>query len=152
MQGTGEAIEKAPFSPCSNRRIPLPTALRDRKMEVLPYLKLMVQKNASDLFFTTGARVQVKIEGRLIPVGDAPLNPEQVKELIYSLLDDEQIAELERELELNLGYSVPKLGRFRVNVFWQRGELAMVIRYVKLGVPTIEELNLPLILKGDGLE
>lgn len=116
-------------------------------MEVLPYLKLMVQKEASDLFFTTGARVFLKVDGRMVPVGDASLDSEQVKQLVYSALNDEQIKEFEQELELNMGLSVAGMGRFRVNVFRQRGEISMVIRYVKLGVPGIKELNLPLILQ-----
>jgi twitching motility protein PilU len=116
-------------------------------MEVIPYLKLMVQKEASDLFFTTGTRVHVKVDGRLVPVGDKPLKSPECKTLIYSVMNDKQIAEFEREWELNKGLSVAGLGRFRVNIFKQRGDLAMVIRYIKSVVPSIEELSLPPVLK-----
>ena len=116
-------------------------------MEVIPYLKLMVQKEASDLFVTSGARVHVKVGGRMVPVGETVLKSADVKTLIYSVMNDKQIAEFEREWELNKGLSVTGLGRFRVNVFKQRGDLAMVIRYIKSVIPAIEELNLPPILK-----
>jgi twitching motility protein PilU len=115
-------------------------------MEVVPYLKLMVQKESSDVFFSTGTRVHLKIDGRLVPVGDAPLKSADVKALIYSVLNDRQIAEFESEWELNAGLSVAGLGRFRLNVFKQRGDVAMVVRYIKLGIPTIGDLNLPPIL------
>jgi twitching motility protein PilU len=115
-------------------------------MEVLPYLKLMVQKQASDIFFSTGTRVHLKIDGRLVPVGEAALKSAEVKTLIYSVLNERQIAEFESEWELNLGLSVVGLGRFRVNVFKQRGDVAMVVRYIKLNIPDMEELNLPPIL------
>jgi len=116
-------------------------------MDVIPYLKLMAQKQASDLYFSTGTRVHLKVEGRLIPVGEAPLDSLVVKQMIYSLLTDQQIAEFEREWELNTGLSLEGVGRFRVNVFKQRGDVAMVIRYIKFGVPGIEELGLPPVLK-----
>lgn len=116
-------------------------------MEIAPYLKLMVQKDASDLFISTGARVHLKIEGRMVPVGDTPLKSAQSKGLIYSLMDEAEAAELESEWELNKGLSIPGVGRFRVNAFKQRGERAMVIRYIKLSIPSIDELNLPPILR-----
>jgi twitching motility protein PilU len=121
-------------------------------MEIVPYLKLMVQKKASDLFVSAGARVHLKIEGRMVPVGDAPLKPAQAKSLIYSVIDETETAEFESEWELNKGVSIPGLGRFRVNLFKQRGEGAMVIRYIRLGIPSIDELNLPPILRDLVLE
>ncbi len=116
-------------------------------MEVIPYLKLMVQKQASDLFFSTGTRVHLKIDGRMIPVGDEALKSAEVKTMIYSVLNDKQIADFERDLELNMGLSVAGLGRFRVNVFKQRGDVAMVVRYIKFGIPSVTELKLPPILE-----
>ncbi len=116
-------------------------------MEAAPYLKLMVQKNASDLFVSTGSRVQLKIDGRMVPVGNAPQNPAQAQGLIYSLLDEKEIAELESEWELNKGLSITGLGRFRVNVFRQRSQVAMVVRFIKQSIPSIDDLNLPPILR-----
>lgn len=116
-------------------------------MEVVPYLKLMVQKEASDVFFSSGTRVHLKIDGRMVPVGDTPLKSLQIKNLVYSVMNDKQVAEFEREWELNMGLSIPGLGRFRVNVFKQRGDAAMVVRYIKFGIPSIEELSLPAVLE-----
>ncbi len=116
-------------------------------MDIVPYLKLMVQKNGSDLFFSTGAPPNLKAEGHTMPIGDSPMAPGLVRKLAYSLMNDEQVKEFEKTMEGNLAISISGLGRFRVNVFRQRGDVAMVIRYIKGNVPSIEELNLPLILK-----
>jgi len=116
-------------------------------MELAPYLKLMVERNASDLFFTTAAPVNIKVEGITSPIGDTPLPPGAVKKIAYSIMSDDQIAEFEREFELDFALTSKGIGRFRVNVFRQRGEVAMVVRYIKSHVPTIEELNLPVMLK-----
>lgn len=111
------------------------------------YLELMVTKNASDLFFSTGAPVNIKLEGRSRPVGQVPLTPGEVKELAYSMLSDEQKKTFEKTMELNFALSVKDIGRFRVNLYRQRGEVAMVVRYIKSVIPSIEQLNLPLILE-----
>ncbi|HIP52747.1 MAG TPA: PilT/PilU family type 4a pilus ATPase [Chromatiales bacterium] len=116
-------------------------------MDIVPYLKLMVQKNASDLFFSTGAPVNIKAEGHTLPVGETPLQQGQVRKLAYSIMNDAQIKEFEATYEANLAISIQGLGRFRVNVFKQRGEAAMVVRYIKGNIPAIEELHLPPILK-----
>ena len=116
-------------------------------MDIAPYLKLMVQKNGSDLFFSTGAAPHLKAEGRTMPIGDKRMEPGKVRELAYSIMTDEQKSEFERTLECNLAISVGGLGRFRVNVFRQRGDVAMVLRYIKGSIPSIEELSLPEILK-----
>ncbi len=116
-------------------------------MEIIPYLKLMVQKNGSDLFFSTGAPPNLKAEGRTMPIGDTPMAPGAVRKLAYSIMSDDQISEFEGTMECNLAVSMKGLGRFRVNVFRQRGDASMVIRYIKGDIPTIEELNLPQSLK-----
>ncbi|WP_260295081.1 PilT/PilU family type 4a pilus ATPase [Sedimenticola hydrogenitrophicus] len=116
-------------------------------MEIIPYLKLMVQKNGSDLFFSTGAPPNLKAEGRTMPIGDTPMAHGAVRKLAYSIMSDDQISEFEGTMECNLAVSMKGLGRFRVNVFRQRGDVSMVIRYIKGDIPTIEELNLPQSLK-----
>jgi twitching motility protein PilU len=116
-------------------------------MEIVPYLKLMVQKNGSDLFFSTGAPPNLKAEGHTMPIGDTPMAPGMVRKLAYSIMNDDQVKEYERTMEGNLAISISGLGRFRVNVFRQRGDVAMVIRYIKGNIPSIEDLNLPQKLK-----
>lgn len=116
-------------------------------MDISTFLKLMVDQNASDLFFSVGAPVNIKIEGETSPVGDKHLTPMEVHELAYSIMNDDQIKVFESHLELNMAFSVANLGRFRVNIFRQRGDTAMVIRYIKSKIPSIESLGLPAILK-----
>jgi len=116
-------------------------------MNLQPYLKLMSDQHASDMYFTTGAPVSVRIEGSMRPVGKSMLNPGMTKKLAYDLLTPAQIKEFEKNLELNLGVSYTDLGRFRINIYLQRGEVSMVIRYIKADIPTIEELGLPKIYK-----
>jgi len=116
-------------------------------MNLQPYLKLMSEQQASDMYFTTGAPVSVRIEGSIRPVGKSMLNPGMTKKLAYDLLTPAQIKDFENNLELNLGVSYTELGRFRINVYMQRGEVSMVIRYIKADIPTIDELGLPKIYK-----
>ena len=116
-------------------------------MDIGYFLKLMAEKNASDLFLTTGAPVNMKVEGNLFPLGNTGLPPGLVKKIAYSLMDEGQVPIFERDLEMNMAISVTDAGRFRVNVFKQRGEIGMVIRAIKSDIPTIEELKLPPILK-----
>lgn len=116
-------------------------------MNITPYLKLMAEKHASDLFFTTGALASVKVEGELKPVSRTPLEPGLVKRIAYSVMDEKQIAEFEATKEMNLGLSLSGVGRFRVNIYMQRGETSMVIRYIKADIPALDALNLPPVLK-----
>ncbi len=121
-------------------------------MDIGYFLKLMTEKNASDMFLSTGAPVYIKIEGRLHPLGNTGLPPGMVKKIAYSLMGEGQVPQFERELELNMAYSLPDTGRFRVNVFKQRGEVSMVIRAIRSVIPSIEELQLPQVLKNVILE
>lgn len=116
-------------------------------MNLQPYLKLMSEQHASDMYFTTGAPVSVRIDGRIRPVGNSMLNPGMTKKLAYDLLTPFQIKDFERNLELNLGVSYTELGRFRINVYLQRGEVSMVIRYIRADIPTLDSLGLPAIYK-----
>ena len=112
-----------------------------------PYLKLMADKGASDVFFTTGAPVSIKIEGRIHPINKQDmLKPGDVQELANDIMSPEQRATFAKEMEMNLAVALANVGRFRVNIFRQRGEAAMVIRYIKTDIPTLEQLNLPPVM------
>ncbi|MCG2635144.1 MAG: PilT/PilU family type 4a pilus ATPase [Gammaproteobacteria bacterium] len=115
-------------------------------MDIGRYLHLMIERQASDLFFSTGAPVCIKIEGVTKPVNDIALGPGEVKKAAYSLMNDKQLQRFEKEWELDLGVTVKETGRFRINVFRERGEVAMVVRFVRSDIPTIAKLNLPPIL------
>lgn len=112
-------------------------------MEINDYLHHMVERDASDLFFSVGAPVQIKVEGVLTPLDDDPLESGRVRELAYALMNEVRRREFERDLEQNVAVSVPDLGRFRVNVYRQRGDVAMVVRFLKSRIPSIDELGLP---------
>ena len=116
-------------------------------MDIGYFLKLMTDKNASDMFLTTGAPVYIKIEGKLHPLGSTGLPAGMVKKIAYSLMGEGQVPQFERDLELNMAYALPDSGRFRINVFKQRGEVGMVIRAIRSTIPSIEELQLPQVLK-----
>ena len=116
-------------------------------MEFADYLQLMVKKDASDLFLSAGAPVNIKIEGVTSPVGSHPLPPGFLKSIAESILSENQWEIFNSTLEMNLAITYEKMGRFRINIYKQRGEVAMVIRYIRPEVLTIEELNLPPILK-----
>ena len=116
-------------------------------MDIGYFLKLMTEKNASDMFLSTGAPVYIKVEGRLYPLGSTGLPPGMVKKIAYSLMDEAQIQQFERDMEMNMAYSLQDAGRFRINVFRQRGETGMVVRAIRSSIPSIEELQLPQVLK-----
>ncbi|MEJ2180605.1 MAG: PilT/PilU family type 4a pilus ATPase [Gammaproteobacteria bacterium] len=116
-------------------------------MDMKDYLKLMVKYDASDLYFTTGAAVSAKIQGILKPIEKGTMPAGRVKDLAYDLMNEEQIEEFEEKPEMNLAHSAPGIGRFRVNIFQQRNQVAMVIRNIKVQIPKAEELGLPPILK-----
>jgi twitching motility protein PilU len=112
-----------------------------------PYLKVMADKQASDLYFISGAPPNIKIQGHTEAIAKKPFAIGQVQKLAYSLLNDEQVRDFEINRELNLGFTHDDVGRFRVNIFIQRSEVSMVIRYIKWEIPTIDELGLPQVLK-----
>jgi twitching motility protein PilU len=116
-------------------------------MDILAYLQLMAQKEGSDLFFTVGAPVSLKVQGEVLPVSRDILKPGDVKRLAYGLISDDQQKEFEAELELNVAFELRNVGRFRINLYRQRGDVSMVVRYIKARIPTIEELGMPPILK-----
>ncbi len=114
--------------------------------DISAYLGLMVRKGASDLFFTVGAPVGMSIDGVIHPVGHDSLDSKACHTLVYSILSDDQIRIFERDFELNIALSFQNIGRFRVNVYRQKGEVAMVLRYIKDNVPSFAELGLPMML------
>jgi twitching motility protein PilU len=116
-------------------------------MNVQPLFKLMVEKKASDLFFTCFSPVKIKIDGKIMPVNKLELTPKMVKQAAMELLDEDQFEEFTREMEIDFALSKPKLGRFRVNIFHQRGNIAMVLRYISAELPSLEELNMPPTMK-----
>ncbi|MEW6006702.1 MAG: PilT/PilU family type 4a pilus ATPase [bacterium] len=115
-------------------------------MSIDQMLEKMVETNASDLYIKTGCPPMYKIEGTTLPAKMEPLTPEDTERLAYSIMTDEQKKEFEREKELNCAYHLPGV-RFRVNVYRQRESVGIVFRQIKLQIATLEDLNLPPVLK-----
>lgn len=108
----------------------------------------VVEKEASDLHLTSGLPPVLRMDGRLIPLDDYPkLGSEDVKKLIYEILTDGQRVKLERDLELDLSYSLPGKARFRVNVYWQRGSVGAALRLIPFNIKSPEELGLPKVVE-----
>jgi twitching motility protein PilU len=103
----------------------------------------MVEKKASDLFFAPFAPAKIKIDGKIMPVNKLEMTPKMVKQAAIELMDEDLLESFTRELEVDFAISEPGLGRFRVNVFHQRGNVAMVLRYITAEMPTLEELGMP---------
>ena len=115
-------------------------------MEFKDYLKIMVMKDASDLYLSTGAPPCAKFQGLLKPLEKATLSSDQVRDIAYKIMDEEQIAQFENKPEMNLAISEPGVGRFRVNIFRQRNTVSMVVRNIKTEIPAWENLGLPPVL------
>ncbi len=115
-------------------------------MHLEPYLRLMAEKGASDIFFSVGARPEVKVEGRSIAVGKERLDADALHAIAEAVLDADGWREFERALELNTSLAVPGVGRFRAYVYRQRGAIAVVLRAIKQQIPSLADLGLPPVL------
>lgn len=116
-------------------------------MIITPLLKLTVEKQASDLFLSVGSPVNIKIDGICMPINDQKMDGEMVRRIAYEMMTPEQIARFEQDMEMNFSFRIPDVGNFRINIFRQRGNIAIVIRYIRGKVLKVEELNLPIVLK-----
>jgi len=110
-------------------------------------LKLLIDREGSDLFLTTNAPPTIKAHGKLVPVTDKRLPPGAAKKIAYQIMSDDQIKEFEKNPEMNLAIQEKDVGRFRVNIFQQRGEVGIVARHIKTDIPQLDDLGLPPVLK-----
>ncbi len=123
------------------------SANEPQKLSIKQLLMVMVKKDASDLYITADMPPTYRINGAVYPLKQAPLNAVQCEQLANSTMSEKQRVRFAEEYEMNLALAYPDLGRFRVNIFRQRGNVGMVIRQIKTQVPTIDELGLPEIFK-----
>ena len=121
-------------------------------MKIETYLRFMAEKGASDLYMTTGARPSMKLNGEMVPISEKPLKPGVTKAVAWDLMTPEQREEFERNLEMNIGLPIHDVGRFRVNIYYQRGEVSLVVRYVSSNIRSLEELSMPPVLKDQIME
>src|SRR5881275_1613048 len=114
--------------------------------------KLMAEKQASDLFISCGAPINIKINGVVSAISTQPMDVEAVRRIAYELMTKDQAREFENQMEMNLSYLDRAVGNFRINIFRQRGTISLVIRYVRSSVPPFEELRLPSVLLNLAME
>ncbi len=113
------------------------------RFNIKPMLKLMAEKKASDLFFTSNSPVKIKIEGLIYPINKQVLTAELVREIAHGLMSAEQLEHFQSDLEIDFAISEPGVGRFRAAVFHQRGYPALVLRYISVDTPKLDQLGLP---------
>ena len=116
-------------------------------MEFEKLLRLMVEKGGSDLFITAGVPPSMKVNGKIMPVTKNPMSPEQTRETVHSVMNEQQRREFAEKHECNFAISARGIGRFRVSAFYQRNLAGMVLRRIETNIPTIEDLKLPEVLK-----
>lgn len=109
-------------------------------------LRIMIDKEGSDLFITTNAPPSIKAHGRLSPIGDTPLPKGASRIIANQIMNESQRKEFEEGLEMNLAIMEEGIGRFRINIFMQRDEVAIVARHIKTDIPNFKDLGLPDIL------
>ena len=107
---------------------------------------LMAEKKASDIFITAGVPIHIKIEGEAVPINQQSMDPAMIQRMAFEIMTPDQIARFQRDKEMNLSFGRRDLGNFRVNIFWQRNSVAIVVRFIQGDIPTLESLSLPLEL------
>jgi twitching motility protein PilT len=108
----------------------------------------MTEEGASDVHLSPGFPPAIRVRGRIVPLEDyAPLTPQETRDTVYSLLNDDQRKRFESHKQLDLAYAVPGVSRFRVNCFFQRGSISAAFRRIPHQIPTLDELGLPKVLE-----
>ncbi len=118
----------------------------DAKVRITQWLQTLSAEGGSDLYLSTGAPPCAKFQGQLKPIASEILQPGEIKQIAYEIMDATQREEFERELEMNLAISVSGYGRFRINIFVQRNEVGIVARNIVADIPQWQDLRLPAIL------
>jgi twitching motility protein PilT len=108
---------------------------------------MAVEQKCSDIHFTIGVPPMIRLDGEMQPMPFAPLRPADLRRLLYDALDDDKLQKFEQTHELDFSYPVKGLGRFRVNMFVQRGSVGGVMRVIPQRIPAFEELGLPPIIR-----
>jgi len=109
--------------------------------------QIMADKKASDIFVSVGSPINIKINGVAMPVNQAIMTADTVKQLLYDVLTERQIKEYEEEMELNTALPIEGVGSFRISAFRQKGSPAVVVRYIPSSIPAIDSLGVPEVLK-----
>lgn len=117
--------------------------MSEKRVDLEDFFDIMVKENASDLYFKIGSVPHIRTGKGVRPISDKTISSADMKLLSQKIMNDGQREIFQKHKELDLAYNSPNLGRFRVNIFLQKGEMGMVLREVKKDIRTFEELNLP---------
>ena len=107
---------------------------------------LMAEKKASDIFITVGTPIHIKIDGNTVPINQQAMDPTMIHRMAYEMMTPEQVERFETTREMNLSFGRRDLGNFRINIFWQRNSIAIVVRYIAGDIPKLDNLGLPPVL------
>jgi len=109
--------------------------------------QLMAERQASDIFVTAGAPIHIKINGAIVPINQQIMEPAVIQKMGYEMLSAEQVARFEKDRELNLAFGRKDVGNFRINFFWQRSSIGIVVRFIQNDIPPLHTLGLPPVLE-----
>lgn len=114
--------------------------------------QLMSEKKASDIFISAGAPIHIKVQGHTMPINQQIMDPPMIRRMVEELVTPEQLERFDKERELNVSRGARNIGNFRINIFWQRNSIAVVVRFIQGDIPTLETLGLPPVLAETVLE
>ena len=127
---------------------PGPTIYQAMSLDFAAVLTKMVEVRASDVHLTPGFPPAVRVRGRIVPMDDyPPLNPQETREIVYSILNDSQRKKFENQQQLDFAYAIPGVARFRVNCFFQRGAISAAFRHIPTEILGLDSLGLPSVLE-----
>lgn len=121
--------------------------LIEEDMRLSPLLHMMVKQQASDIYLTTGAHASVKVRGTLRKISKEPMKPGNIRQLAEEVLTSGEMETFYSNREFNKGIALKGIGRFRMNLYFQRGEVSMVVRHIRSNIASPDDLGLPTILK-----
>ena len=145
VPGQTTQVPPPPPQPAATPRAHRTLPLEDAHIDDL--LRMVVEWKGSDLHLTVGVPPIIRVDGHLQPTSYERVTPQDCQRMCYDILSDEQIQRFESTLELDFSYQVPRVARFRVNIFKERGNLAAALRVIPQRIPTMEDLGLPPVLK-----
>ncbi|MDQ3259492.1 MAG: PilT/PilU family type 4a pilus ATPase, partial [Pseudomonadota bacterium] len=115
-------------------------------MILKPVFNMMAAKKATDLYVVAGAPIHIGVEGNVVPINQQKMTPEVIQKMASELMSPQQSKIYEETLELNMSLVIPEIGNFRINLYRQRGSIALVARFISFDIPNLKDLNLPLFL------
>ncbi|MEO5862387.1 MAG: PilT/PilU family type 4a pilus ATPase [Burkholderiales bacterium] len=115
-------------------------------MILKPVFTMMAAKKATDLYVVAGAPIHIGVEGNVVPINQQKMTPEVIQKMASELMSPQQSKIYEETLELNMSLVIPEIGNFRINLYRQRGSIALVARFISFDIPNLKDLNLPLFL------